>query len=78
MQRGLTERLTPVAHSTAQHATQHVLAALVAGARAVGNRKAQRADVVGHLQWQGQGSRTQGEEGDAVSTEQAGQEGRRH
>lgn len=45
---GRAERLAPVAHRAPQHAAQHVVAALVAGRRAVGDRERERADVVGH------------------------------
>ena len=37
-----------VAHGAAQDAAQNVVAVVVAGLDAVGNRKAQRADVVGN------------------------------
>ncbi len=45
---GRAERLAPVPHRAPQHAAQHVVAALVAGRRAVGDRERERADVVGH------------------------------
>lgn len=42
----LTAELVAVAHGTAQHAAKHVIAALCAWRRAVGDREGQRPDVV--------------------------------